>query len=200
MMPIYRMLYLDRQAPLLLYDRDHLHATLHSSEGARQGCVLGMVIFCLAIAPHLRRIASLGGLPFEYADDCNILCTPEQASRILRTLPPELAQSGLTLNSAKTKYLPPTDTTIRPDLFEDIYATYETDNDDRPPHDLHLAQVVQDLKILGGPYGAAPFAGPVLAERAAAHGRLTDFAAEVADNGQRHAAIRLLQTAACRRH
>ena len=56
------------------------------------------------------------------------------------------------------------------------------------------------LKVLGGPYGSAAFAGRALTDRAAAHESLTDFAVEIADTGQRHAAIRLLQTAASRRH
>lgn len=54
---------------------------------------------------------------------------------------------------------------------------------------------------MGGPYGAASDIGSVMADRTAAHERLTHLVvAEVADIGQRHAAIRLLQTAACRRH
>ena len=50
-----------------------------------------------------------------------------------------------------------------------------------------------------GPYGAATHVGSILADRVAAHERLTHMVAEIADIGQRHAAIRLLQTTACRR-
>lgn len=195
--PIYRLLYLDRQPALLFYDGDHLFATLQSAEGVRQGCVLGMALFCVAFAPHLQRVAALGGLPFGYADDCNILCTPDQATRILQILPADMARSGLVLNDAKVKYLPPPDITVPEDYFDDFYAAYEHDTDVTCSR---RAQIVSGLKILGGPYGASTHVASVLADRSAEHGRLTTLISEIAETGQRHAAIRLIQTAACRRH
>ena len=197
LLPIYRLLYLDRHAPLLLYDGDHLHATLASAEGVRQGCVLGMAIFCLAIAPHLQRITQLGGLPFGYADDCNIMCTPTQAKRIMHSLPLDLARSGLFLNTSKVKFLPPTGAPVAPDFFE---GPHDIQEEDGVSEATHLAQVVDGLNILGGPYGTPAFETSTLSNRVVAHERLTVLAAEIADTGQRHAAIRLIQTAACRRH
>lgn len=104
----------------------------------------------------------------------------------------------MSLDDAKVKYLPPVDDPVPDDFFVDFHATYEHDDDD-PTH-CRRAQVVTGLKILGGRYGAASHSGQILAERAQAHERLTSLTTEIAENGQRHAAILMLQTAACRRH
>lgn len=86
-----------------------------------------------------------------------------------------MALSGLTLNPAKVKYLPPTGVTLREDFFEDIYATYESDD----TAICRLAQVIPGLKVLGGPYGAAPHVGAILAERTATHERLIGLVADI---------------------
>ena len=59
--PFYRLLYLDRPGALWYYPSGSSspHATLHSDEGTRQGCVLGGAFFALGFAPFLDWISGL---------------------------------------------------------------------------------------------------------------------------------------------
>jgi hypothetical protein len=72
-LPLYDMLYTEREGGLWYYDEEGtLTHTLLSRRGVRQGCVLGIFIFCIAMAPiYLALGEKLGpeGMLLAYSDD-----------------------------------------------------------------------------------------------------------------------------------
>ena len=52
LLPLFDMLYTDRDGELWYFDEDGvLRHKLFSRRGIRQGCVLGIFIFCITVAP-----------------------------------------------------------------------------------------------------------------------------------------------------
>ena len=70
---LYDMLYTDREGELWYFDEHgNLSQTFPSRRGVRQGCVIGLFIFCLTMAPICKALKSeLGpdGMLVAYSDD-----------------------------------------------------------------------------------------------------------------------------------
>ena len=96
-------------SPLHLYSREGLAATLISQRGARQGCVLGTLLFCLGLQPALLE-ASRGLTELSvsaYVDDVVAVGPVDQAATFfdrLSSLSPDL---GLSLSLSKSSLLWP---------------------------------------------------------------------------------------------
>jgi len=72
-LPLYDMLYTDREGELWYFDEHgNLSHTLPSRRGTRQGCILGLFIFCVTMAPIYKALKSelgLDGIFDAYLDD-----------------------------------------------------------------------------------------------------------------------------------
>ena len=89
---------------LVFYDDSGtLLATLQSTRGVRQGCVLGPLLFALGIDAILRDIEALlpPGDITAYLDDITI-CPGPNAQAMMKRLVLSLAERGMTINLSKT--------------------------------------------------------------------------------------------------
>ena len=87
---------------LLVTSQGSVVATILSERGIRQACVLGGLLFCLAIHPVYESV--LKGVPSSaaaYIDDFNFSCPPEHAPGVISRLVPLLR--GLDLELAPNK-------------------------------------------------------------------------------------------------
>ena len=80
--------------------------TIKSSEGSRQGDVLGLLSFCLALHPILREIQAAHPLVKvrAYVDDINLAGSTEAVCAAIRMAVPLLAAIGLIVNSKSEIY------------------------------------------------------------------------------------------------
>jgi hypothetical protein len=82
--------------------------------GVRHGCVLGMFLFCLTMAPVFERLrAAVGeeGVVYAYCDDSYILAPVEQMAQVLHQAPGIFGKVGLRIGYGprKTELILPKD-------------------------------------------------------------------------------------------
>ena len=98
-LPLYDMLYIDREGELWYFDEDgNLAFTLLSRRGARQGCVLGIFILCMAMMPIYRNLrTTLGpdGMLVAFSEDCYLHGPPTSVAATINAAPPLYNKVGL---------------------------------------------------------------------------------------------------------
>jgi hypothetical protein len=151
LIPVTRWLYAERQGDLWYYGNggsaDPPVTTIKSAMGVRQGCVLGAVLFAIAVAPTFLRIHQSiheSGLFMAIADDGTVAGSPAAIEHMLRTAPDLLRQLNLTMNPGKAALYVPASAAVG---FEPLLAS-----DVGQP----LAQI-GGLKSLGVPLGSDPY-------------------------------------------
>jgi hypothetical protein len=186
--PLIRMLYMDREADLLYYPAGQCfpQGTLHSKEGTRQGCVLGMVLFCLLMVPLVAWINSLepdACLALNWADDAPIICTPRLRDIILEEAPAKFLElAGITINQSKTTWGRP------------LNDSHTAPPSGRPPD----YKVCEASMIFGVPVGTHDACKRALYSLAERHAKILALCRELAVDHP-HAAMRLLQEAGVNR-
>jgi len=90
-LPLCDMLYTDREGELWHFDEDgNLAFTLQSRRRVRQGCVLGIFLFCVAMAPiYCDMRAKLGpdGMLVAFSDDCCLHGPPVRVAETISAPP-----------------------------------------------------------------------------------------------------------------
>jgi hypothetical protein len=88
LLPLLELLYKRGEGVLWYYD-EHMNFVMETrnKRGARQGCFLGMFLFCVTMAPVYERLsrALVGeeGPVYAYCDDSYILAPVEQMGQVL---------------------------------------------------------------------------------------------------------------------
>ncbi len=106
-LPLFDMLYTDREGELWYFDEDgNLMFTLRSRRGVRQGCVLGIFIFCVTMAPIYRNLRTkLGpaGMLVAFSDDCYLHGPPVHVAEAISAAPPLYRKVGLRIGWGPAK-------------------------------------------------------------------------------------------------
>jgi hypothetical protein len=113
LIPMFEMLYERGSGQLWYYDENGNYMVSHYNRcGARQGCVLGAFLFCLAMRPVYARLATLLGLDGElyaFSDDVYLLSDPNNMSMALAAAPALYKKVGLRIGGgpSKTEFILP---------------------------------------------------------------------------------------------
>jgi hypothetical protein len=202
LLPATYWLYMAAPSELWFYDQDLPTgppcATILSQEGTRQGCVLGAILFALALAPVCRALAQIAPQDsafFALADDMRIVGSPQALAAMAQALPPLLQPIGLRLEPPKCAVLVPPGAGTA----------------DFPPV-LHQFPFKTGMHSLGVPFAAGaapdghlplgllPYVEEELAIIGTSHDHLLDDLYHIAEALQRpHEALRMLQVVAVRR-
>ncbi len=85
--------------------------SIQCSQGARQGCPLGSLLFCLAVAPAYRKCVEAAASVTAVAiiDDLTLVGPVDQLKKAFEVLQSEMIKIGLLVNLPKTKLLLPRD-------------------------------------------------------------------------------------------
>ena len=96
---LYDILYTEKEGELWYYDEEGtLTHTLLSRRGVRHGCVLGIFIFCIAMAPIYQALGEeLGpeGMLVAYSDDCYLHGPPMKVPSTVNAAPPIFMKVGV---------------------------------------------------------------------------------------------------------
>ena len=196
LLPLYELLYKYGDGYLWYYDENGKFVLgARQKRGVRQGCVLGMFLFCLTMKPVYARLQdAVGqeGVLYTYCDDSYLLAPPEQMATVFRTAPTIFGKVGLRIGygPGKTELILPKGTTANE-------FPYPLEDPETPaPH------IVPGFKsCLGVPrhFDNDPeFLHASLQSMGEAHDRLLDLTEEIADEDP-FAALRLLQTCGIQR-
>ena len=196
LLPLFELLYKKGEGVLWYYDENGKFVMgVKNKRGVRQGCVLGMFLFCITMGPVYDRLrAAVGeeGVLYAYCDDSYILAPVEQMATVFRTAPAIFSKVGLRLGygPGKTELVLPKECSV-----EDF--PYPLSDPSVP-----APQVVAGFKsCLGVPrhFDNDPeFLHTALQSMGASHDRLLDLTEEVADEDP-FAALRLLQVCGVQR-
>jgi hypothetical protein len=100
-LPVYDMLYTNIVGELWYFDEDgNLSHTLESRKGARHGCVLGVFILCVTMAPvYIGHRLKLGpnGLLVAFSDDVYLPEPPVNAAQAMVAAPMMYGKVGLNI-------------------------------------------------------------------------------------------------------
>jgi hypothetical protein len=173
-------------------------ATILSQEGTRQGCVLGGILFAIALVPVCRALAEIAPQDstfFALADDMRFVGSPQALAMIAAALPALLQPIGLRLEPPKCAVLLPT----------------RADGADFPP-ELHQFPFKAGMHSMGLPFAAGsapdghlplgllPYVEEELRKIGSAHEELLDDIFHIAAALDKpHEALRLLQVVGVRR-
>ena len=202
LLPVTHWLYMTEPSELWYYDQELPSgppvAIILSQEGTRQGCVLGAILFALALVPVCRSLAEIAPLDstfFAYADDMRIVGSPQALAAMAAALPPLLQPLGLRIEPPKCAVLLPPDANAA----------------DYPP-ELHQFPFKPGMHSLGMPFAAGaapdghlplgllPFVEEELQKIGAAHDELLDDIYCLAESFDKpHEALRMLQVVGVRR-
>jgi hypothetical protein len=87
LLPLYELLYKTGEGVLWYYDENgNFVMGTRQLRGVRQGCVLGLFLLCVTMAPvyaRLRQAAGEEGVVYAYSDDSYILAPKEQMAVVL---------------------------------------------------------------------------------------------------------------------
>ena len=203
LLPLFYMLYLDRQGALWYYGAGRRgnapFATLSSARGVRQGCVLGMVLFAVTVASVYEELATLGGPPgdqaaiFAIADDATCVLSPDYVPALAAGLEQAFGRVGLRVGYGPGKTSVFLQRPLQPSLQAELDAL---PSGHRPGVVYHLD------RLLGRPFRPSRDATPLtssLTQMAAKHDALLSLIDTMGNVGATHAALRLLQVAGVRR-
>jgi hypothetical protein len=189
LLPLFELLYKRGEGIYWYYDENGKFVFgVKNKRGVRQGCVLGMFLFCITMVPVYARLqASVGeeGVLYTYCDDSYLLAPAEQMATVFRTAPSIFGKVGLRLG-----YGPGKTELILPKGSNAADFPYPLEDSDVP-----APQVVACFKsYLGVPrhFDNDPeFLRNALQDMGASHDRLLDLTEEIADEDP-FAALRLL--------
>lgn len=117
--------YVYEEEGVLLLRIDGIEYQLTSSDGTRQGDVLGALLFCIGLHPHLVRLSKqFPSIKVKaFMDDINAWGPPSVLMDFYRAATVELAQCGLSLNNKSTVFLPH-DFVLPDDLSDQLTVDY----------------------------------------------------------------------------
>ena len=200
LIPIYKLLYLDRATELLYYQDGPSRPprVILSKRGVRQGCPLGSALFCIALAPVIRRLRTIAGteaVALAYVDDINVALEPQQLPALDVALDDTLGTVGLEpVRDRGKSFVVPHRLTPSPDLPLDQGTTGRL-----PPTTIEQRPGLK--RCLGcprHPTNDADYIASHLQDAAIRHDRLLDVITQLA-HSHPHAALRILQVAGIRR-
>jgi hypothetical protein len=106
-LPLQDMLYTDRDGELWYFDEDgNLSHTLSSRRGGRQGCVLGLFISCVSMAPIYKALKTkLGpkGMLVDFSDDVYLHGPPVNVTTSISAAPALYKKVGLRIGWGPAK-------------------------------------------------------------------------------------------------
>jgi hypothetical protein len=107
LLPLYELLYKRGEGILWHYD-EHGNFVMGTRQlrGVRQGCVLGLFLFCLTMAQvyeRLKQTVGEEGIVYTYSDDSYILAPKEQMAVVLAEAPRIFGKVGLRLGYGPDK-------------------------------------------------------------------------------------------------
>jgi hypothetical protein len=190
LLPLFDLLYKKGEGVLWFYD-EHGNFVMETrnKRGVRQGCVLGMFLFCLAMVPvydRLKNIAGEEGVVYAYCDDSYILAPVDQMAQVLHQAPGIFGKVGLRIGYGPGK----TELVLPKDCSREAFP-YPLDD----PL-ISAPQVVTGfgscLGVPRHPTNDPTFIHSSLQKMGEAHDRLLDLVEEVSDEDP-FAALRLLQ-------
>jgi hypothetical protein len=191
LLPLYELLYKRGEGVLWYYDENgNFVMGTRQLRGVRQGCVLGLFLFCITMVPvyaRLKQAAGEEGVVYAYSDDSYILAPKEQMAVVLEEAPRIYKKVGLRLG-----YGPEKTELILPQGCRKEEFPFPLDDPAVP-----APQVVEGFtSCLGVPrhFSNDPeFLHNAMQKMGGAHDKLLDLTEEIADEGP-IAALRLLQT------
>ena len=191
LLPLFELLYKHGEGVLWYYDENGKFVVgVRNRRGFRQGCVLGMFLFCVTMQPiyaRLQEAVGEEGALYTYCDDSYLLAPAEQMATTLREAPGIFAKVGLRIGygPGKTKLILPRG------CSREAFPLTLDDPQVPAPH------VVAGFKsCLGVPRhfeNDPAFIHEALQNIGHTHDRLLDLTEEIADEDP-FAALRLLQT------
>ena len=196
LLPLFELLYKKGEGVLWYYDENGKFVLgVRNKRGVRQGCVLGMFLFCItmeSVYARLRAAVGAEGVVYTYCDDAYLLAPVEQMATVFHTAPAIFGKVGLRLGygPGKTELILPKGCSV-----EDF--PYPLEDPAVPaPH------VVEGFRTcLGVPRHSdndPEFLRNALHAMGENHDRLLDLTEEIADEDP-FAALRLLQTCGIQR-
>jgi hypothetical protein len=109
-LPLYGMLYADRVGELCYFDEDGNHShTQPSRRGVRQGCVLGLSIFCVTMAPTYKQLKEglwPKGMLVTFSDDVYLHGPPMNVAATICAAPALFMTAGLRFGWGPAKSVP----------------------------------------------------------------------------------------------
>jgi hypothetical protein len=168
-----------------------------SQEGTRQGCVLGGILFAIALAPMLQALAALAPADsalFAMADDMRIAGSPQALAVMVEALPRLLHPLGLRLEPLKCVVL-------QPPGHQAMHYPVELQ---RFPiklgiHSLGLPFAAGGMPDGHLPLGTQDFVEEELNKLGLSHNQLLDYFVVISVMGKPHEAPRLMQVVGIKR-
>jgi len=115
LLPLFELLYKRGEGVLRYYDANgNFVMEAMNKRGVQQGCVLGMFLFCVTMAPvyeRLRAAVGEGGVVYACCEDSYIIVPVEQMAQVLHQAPRIFGKVGLRIGygPGKTELILPKD-------------------------------------------------------------------------------------------
>jgi hypothetical protein len=196
LLPLFELLYKKGEGVLWYYDKNGKFVLgARQKRGDRQGCVLGMFLFCLTMEPVYARLrAEVGqeGVLYTYCDDSYLLAPVGQMATMFHTAPTIFGKVGLRLGygPGKTELIVPKGTSVG-----DFPYPLEDPKVPAP----HVGAGFKSCLGVPRHFDNDPeFLQVALQSLGTTHDRLLDLTEEIADEDP-FAALRLLHTCGIQR-